>query len=88
LYHIETMQGLNLIKIATVVLFLTIRDAIGFATPNSDFLFGIDGASIATAQWHVCVLEQKATEGMGGRAQCWGIEEDSGAQNPPKDVRE
>lgn len=57
-----------------------------FATPSSDFLLGIDGSSISTGYGHVCVLEQKAGEGMGGRAQCWGHDHKEDALDSPKDV--
>lgn len=56
-----------------------------FATPNSDFLLGIDGSSIATAHEHICVLEMKAGGGIGGRSQCWGYD-GHGKLQSPKDV--
>lgn len=58
-----------------------------FAVPSADFLLGIDGSSIATGHSHICVLEQKATDGMGGRAQCWGHERVEGATETRNDVR-
>jgi hypothetical protein len=57
-----------------------------FATPNSDFLLGIDGTSITTGHGHTCVLEQKASDGVGGRAHCWGNDYYDDAMNAPKDV--
>jgi hypothetical protein len=69
-----------------ITLALLVHDVSSFATPSSDFLLGIDGSSVATGYGHVCVLEQKATDGIGGRAQCWGQEHKEGATNAPKDV--
>ena len=57
-----------------------------FATPNADFLLGIDGSSITTGHGHVCVLEQRSADGVGGRAQCWGGDHKEGATNAPKNV--
>ena len=61
----------------------------GYGKPHSDFLLGIDGSSIATAQEHICVLEQKNVvtedEIPTGRAQCWGYD-GFGRLESPKDV--
>lgn len=36
---------------------------------------------------HICVLELKHGADIGGRARCWGDEDDSGKTSPPTDVR-
>ena len=58
-----------------------------FSTPNSDFLLGIDGSSVATGYSHVCALEQRPGSNVGGRAQCWGSEHKEHAMDAPRDVR-
>jgi len=56
-----------------------------FATPNSDFLLGIDGASMVVSHSHHCILEQKIDQNIGGRPQCWGSEH-YGKLNVPKNL--
>jgi len=58
-----------------------------FANPSSDFLSGIDGSSIANGYGHVCAIEQRAGNNIGGRARCWGSDHKDHAMDAPKDVR-
>ena len=48
--------------------------------------FGCSKIDNIVCYGHVCVLEQKAGEGMGGRAQCWGHDHKEDALDSPKDV--
>ena len=75
-----------LLVLFTAVIGTRILCAHAFATPNSDFLLGIDGTSITTGHGHTCVLEQKASDGVGGRAHCWGNDYYDDAMDAPKDV--
>ncbi len=46
-----------------------------FANPRTDFMLMIDESSVAVAEDHTCVLEQKlGDQEIGGRAHCWGYD--------------
>ncbi len=60
----------------------------GFATPKADFLLNIDGGSVASSLYSICAIEQKQGEEIGGRAKCWGYNDDdeSVVATTPADV--
>ena len=58
----------------------------GFANPKSEFLLEIDGNSISTAREHLCAIEKKPGNNIGGRARCWGFDHIDGRTRPPQDV--
>ncbi len=60
----------------------------GFATPKADFLLNIDGGSVASSLYSICAIEQKQGEEIGGRAKCWGYNDDdeSVVATTPTDV--
>jgi hypothetical protein len=57
----------------------------GFATPKSEFILEIDGNGITTSREHICVIEQKHGNAIGGRAKCWGFDV-MGKLDAPTDV--
>ena len=83
--HIKTNMSTFTISVILLLQCLY-RNVESFATPSSDFLLGIDGSSVATGHQHICVLEQKTGEPIGGRAQCWGYDDKHGRSDAPKDV--
>ncbi len=58
----------------------------GFATLKSEFLLEIDGNGI-TSREHICAIEQKHDNMIGGRAKCWGTDAE-GCLDAPSDVRD
>ena len=42
--------------------------------------------SVCSGNNHICALAVKHNSDVGGRARCWGDEEEEGKTDPPKDV--
>ena len=59
---------------------------LGFAAPKSEFLLDIDGNSVSTGREHVCVIEKKQGNTVGGRARCFGFDQFEGRPRPLEDV--
>jgi hypothetical protein len=75
-------------KILSCLLFLSLflcSDA--FASPQPDFLLPVDGGSVGTGFYHICAIEQKPGASVGGRAKCWGMDDDDKVMTDvPKEV--
>mmetsp|Transcript_28695 Transcript_28695/g.27492 ORF Transcript_28695/g.27492 Transcript_28695/m.27492 type:complete len:319 (-) Transcript_28695:52-1008(-) len=77
---------MNMFLIALLLIGFASQTVVSFATPRSGFHSDIDGISIAPGSGHICVLEMKHGTDIGGRARCWGDEEEDGKTQPPPDV--
>lgn len=53
--------------------------------PEADFMLDIHGISVGVESGHICVLEEKLGEEIGGRASCFGFQDETGRLDPPPD---
>ena len=70
---------------AALAVALAARLAAGFTQPEANFLLDINGISVGVEPDHVCVIEEKLGEEVGGKASCFGFEDESGRMDPPAD---
>lgn len=88
-FFILALQAKSAKMILFVFLFIVrshLKSVVGFGIPKSEFLLDIDGNSIATGREHVCVIEKKQGNSVGGRAKCFGYDHFEGRTRAPQDV--
>ena len=68
------------------VIVIIIQRATSFVAPTTDFFFDVDGISVSATHDHICALEHKHGTEIGGKARCWGFDDESGKLDPPSHV--
>ena len=58
----------------------------GFEVPEPNFLLDINGINVGAETDHICVLEEKLGEDIGGKPVCYGSLDESGRMEPPEDA--
>lgn len=71
--------------VALVATLLLPTDVLAFRVPEANFMMDINGISLGVEKDHVCVIEEKLGEEIGGKVNCYGHMDESGRMDPPED---